>query len=126
MESVNSNNTKKVLIIEDEKAMGKAMEIKLQKGGITAHVVFSGEEGLKELQSGTYSLVLLDIMMPGIDGWEVLSVIREKGINTKVIITSNLSQEEDKKMAKEMGAIDFLVKSDASLSAIAEEVKSYL
>jgi DNA-binding response OmpR family regulator len=126
MERVTNSNTKKVLIIEDEKAMGRAMEIKLQKEGINAHAVFSGEEGIQELESGSYTLVLLDIMMPGIDGWQVLSAIHEKSIEVKIIITSNLSQEEDKKKAKELGAIDFLVKSDASLIAIAEEVKSYL
>lgn len=128
MENTNNVNksTKSVLIIEDEKAMAKAMEIKLQKAGIDAHAVFSGDEGLAELEKNPYSLVLLDIMMPGMDGWEVLTKIKEKGIKVKVIITSNLSQDEDKKKAKDLGAINFLVKSDASLSEIAEEVKSYL
>ena len=117
---------KKLLIIEDEKAMAKAMEIKLQKVGIDAHAVFSGDEGLAELGKNTYSLVLLDIMMPGMDGWEVMTKIKEKGLKVKVIITSNLSQEEDKKKAKEMGAVNFLVKSDSSLAAITEEIKGYL
>src|SRR3990167_3588980 len=126
----NINNTpssnNKVLIVEDEKAMAKAMEIKLQKVGIVALAVFNGEDALAALETNQYDLVLLDIMMPGMDGWEVMSKINEKGINVKVIITSNLSQEEDKKKAKELGAIDYLVKSDSTLSAIAEQVKSYL
>lgn len=128
MENTNniSKSTKKVLIVEDERAMAKAMEIKLQKARIDAHAVFSGDEGLAELEKNEYSLVLLDIMMPGMDGWEVMTKIKEKGIKVKVIITSNLSQEEDKKKAKELGAVDFLVKSDSSLSSIAEQVKSYV
>ncbi len=104
----------------------KEEEIKLQKAGIDAHAVFNGQEGLAELEKGGYSLVLLDIMMPGMDGWEVLENIREEGIKVKVIVTSNLSQEEDKKKAKEMGAVDFLVKSDSTLESIAEKVKSLL
>jgi DNA-binding response OmpR family regulator len=102
------------------------MELKLKKSGIDAHTVFGGEEGLAELEKGGYALVMLDIMMPGIDGWEVMSRIKAKGIHTKVVITSNLSQEEDKKKAKEMGAIDFLVKSDSTLSSIVEQIKGYL
>jgi two-component system, OmpR family, copper resistance phosphate regulon response regulator CusR len=115
-----------VLIIEDEKAIAMAMKIKLQKANIEVQAVFSGDEGIKEIDSNAYSLVLLDIMMPGIDGWEVLSHIVARGTKTKVIVTSNLSQEEDKKKAIEMGAVDFLVKSEASLSSIVEVVKSHL
>lgn len=117
---------KKVLIIEDEKSIARAMEVKLRKAGLDALAVFDGESGLKELETGTYSLVLLDIMMPTIDGWDVLSKIKQNGIKTRVIITSNLSQDEDKNKAKEMGAVDFLVKSDSTLASIANEVKRLL
>lgn len=117
---------KKVLIVEDERAMAMAMEIKLQKAGIVAHAVFSGEEGMTELRQGIYSLVLLDIMMPGLSGWEVMAKMQEENMKIKVIITSNLSQEEDKKKAQELGAVGFLVKSDSSLSTIVEEVKTHL
>lgn len=117
---------KKVLIMEDEMAMAKAMEVKLQKNGINALAVFTGEEGLRELEKGGYSLVLLDIMMPAMDGWEVMSRIKSKGLSIKVIVTSNLSQEEDKKRAAELGAVGFLVKSDTTLSNMVEEVKSHL
>ncbi len=128
MEPSNTVNQliKRVLIVEDEKTMAKAMEIKLQKAGITAHAVFTGDEALLALATREYQLVLLDIMMPGMDGWEVLTKISERGLGIKVIITSNLSQEEDKKRAMDLGAVDFLVKSDSSLSMIAEVVKSYL
>ena len=126
VEETNSMSTKKVLIVDDEKAMAKAMEIKLQKAGIDAFAVFSGEEGLAEIEKGGYSLVLLDIMMPVVDGWTILTKIKEKGLQIKVIVTSNLSQEEDKRKALEMGAFDFLVKSDSSLASIAEEVRTYL
>lgn len=120
------SENKKVLIIDDEKALAKAMEVKLQKSDIDAHAVFGGEEGLSELKKGGYSLVLLDIMMPIMDGWEVLGKIKEEKITAKVVITSNLSQEEDKKKAQDLGASGFLVKSDSSLATIVEEVKRLL
>ncbi len=118
--------SKKILIIDDAKPMAKAIEIKLQKNGYQAKAVFNGEQGIKELESSHYDLVLLDIMMPVVDGWNVLEQIKAKGIKTKVIITSNLSQEEDIKRAKEMGAFDFLVKSDTTLTGIADKVQTYL
>lgn len=126
MDNVKNVSTKKVLIVEDEKTMAMAMKIKLQKAGIDAYAVFSGEEGLAEIEKNIYSLVLLDIMMPVVDGWKILTNIKEKNLSIKVIITSNLSQEEDKKKALAMGALDFLVKSDSSLASIAENVRSYL
>src|SRR3989344_8012847 len=126
----NQNNPqiqrKKILIIEDEKAIARAIEIKLNKTGYLAKAVVDGETGLKELGLGGYDLVLLDIMMPIIDGWSVLSKIKERNIQVKVIITSNLNQDEDARRAKEMGAVGFLVKSNASLTNIIDEVKNFL
>jgi two-component system alkaline phosphatase synthesis response regulator PhoP len=116
----------KILVVDDEKAIAKAMQIKLQKLGYEATAVFDGGTAIKELETGQYVLVLLDLMMPVVDGWDVLKAILEKKIKVKVIITSNLSQEEDKRAALELGAIDFLVKSDSTLASIAEKVKSYL
>lgn len=117
---------KKILIIEDEKTSAKALEIKLQKVGYDTKTVFNGEEGLKELKNGDYDLVLLDILMPIVDGWSVLEKIKEKEIKVKVIITSNLSQPEDKKRAIEMGASDFMVKSDSTLTDIVDRIQSIL
>jgi DNA-binding response OmpR family regulator len=117
---------KKVLVIEDEKPMARALEVKLQKAGLEAHTVNDGQEGLNTLEKEHYDLALLDIMMPVMNGWEVLSKVKEKGINTKIIITSNLSQDEDKKKAKDLGAVDFIVKSNSTLTAIVEKVKSLL
>ncbi len=116
----------KILIIEDEKTSAKALEIKLLKEGHDVKTVFNGEEGIKELESGKYDLVVLDILMPVTDGWSVLEKIKEKNINVKVIIASNLSQPEDKKRAIELGASDFIVKSDSTLANIIEKIEIVL
>ncbi|OGH14945.1 MAG: hypothetical protein A3H50_03655 [Candidatus Levybacteria bacterium RIFCSPLOWO2_02_FULL_37_10] len=117
---------KKILIIEDEKPAAKAMEIKLKKAGYEVKAVLNGDEGLKELEKGRYDLVILDILMPVIDGWSVLEKIKEKGIKVKVIIVSNLSQPEDKKRAMELGASDYMVKTDSTLANIVDRVQSFL
>lgn len=119
-------NQKKVLVVEDEKPMAMALEIKLKKVGLNAKAVFDGEEAIKALEAENYDLVLLDIMMPVLDGWGVLEKVKSKGIKTKIIITSNLSQEEDKKRATDLGASGFIVKSDTSLTDIAKTVLEML
>ncbi len=117
---------KKILIIEDEKTSAKALEIKLRKAGHDVKTVSNGDVGLKELENDGYDLALLDILMPVADGWSVLEKIKEKGLKVKVIITSNLSQPEDKKRAMEMGASDYMVKSDSTLANIVDRVRSIL
>ncbi len=121
-----SSGSKRVLIIEDEKAMAKAVELKLQKSGFTARAVFNGQEALNVLESEAFDLILLDILMPVVDGWQVLEKLKEKGVKAKIVITSNLSQQEDIEKAKQLGASDFLVKSNSSLTEIAEKVSSLL
>ena len=117
---------KKIHIIEDEKPAAKAMAIKLKKAGYEVKAILNGDEGLKELEKGGYDLVILDILMPIIDGWSVLEKIKEKGIKVKVIIVSNLSQPEDKKRAMTLGASDYMVKTDSTLANIVDRVQSFL
>ncbi len=113
---------KKILIVEDELAMANALAIKLTKSGYEAKSVFNGQECMNELLANHYDLVLLDIMMPVMDGWQVLEEIKQKAVPVKVIITSNLSQEEDITKAKALGAVDFFIKSNESLADIVNEV----
>ena len=117
---------KKILIIEDEKPAARAMEIKLTKAGFNVKVVLNGDDGLIELEKGGYDLVILDILIPVIDGWRVLEEIKEKGMKVKVIIVSNLSQPEDKKRAMELGASDYMVKTESTLANIVDKVQSFL
>lgn len=116
----------KVLIVEDEKPMAMALEIKLKKVGLDAKAVFDGQQGLNEIESGNYDLILLDLMMPVMDGWTVLEKIKEKALKIKIIVTSNLGQPEDVTKAKSLGAIDFLIKSDNSITSIADKVLNLL
>jgi DNA-binding response OmpR family regulator len=112
----------KILIIEDELAIAKALQMKLTDAGLVVDLATNGRSGLEALQKDNYDLIILDLMMPEMDGWSVLSNMRQAGINTPVIVASNLSQAEDIDKAKQMGAVDFIVKSETSLAEIAARI----
>jgi len=96
--------------------------------GFDADTANSGAEAEKKIKSGKFDLVLLDLILPEADGFEVLKKIKgDPSVkNTKVVIFSNLSQEEDKEKAATLGADDFLTKSDYTPSEIVEHVKEML
>ncbi len=116
----------KILIAEDEKPMARALVLKLTKEGFDAQSAGDGEEALQILEKGGIDLMLLDLVMPKLDGFGVLKAVKERKIKVKIIVSSNLSQTEDFNKAKELGALDFMVKSNVSLSEIVEKVKKYL
>lgn len=126
MPTANQKTQYAILIVEDEMPMAKALEIKLTKSGYQTKSVSNGQEALDELQAGNYDLVLLDIMMPVMDGWAFLEHLKTYDIKTKVVVTSNLSQEEDFAKARSLGALDFLIKSNEPLESIVDKVKSVL
>lgn len=117
---------KKVLIAEDEKSMANAVKLKLEKNGFDAVIATNGVEAIAELKKGGYDLVLLDLIMPIKDGFGVLEDVKTLGIKTPIIIASNLGQTEDIRRAKELGAVDFFVKSDTPIVEVIERVKRVL
>lgn len=117
---------KKILIIEDERPMARALELKLAHAGFESISAGNGKDGIAILEKGNFSLILLDLVMPKMDGFSVLEALKQKGIKTPVIIVSNLSQPEDEKRAKALGAKAFLVKSDTQIAAIVEKVIEFL
>lgn len=113
---------KSVLICEDERAISKALQLKLQKSGFEVEQAFDGEAALSILEKKSFDIVLLDLLMPKVDGFAVLEALKEKGSKVKVVVTSNLSQDEDKKRATDLGAIGYLVKADTPISKIVEYI----
>ncbi|PWB39147.1 MAG: hypothetical protein C3F02_00820 [Parcubacteria group bacterium] len=116
----------KVLIAEDEKPMAKALQLKLSNVGFDVRVAGNGEEALAALEKEQFDIMLLDLVMPKLDGFGTLQAIAAKKIKVPVIITSNLSQEEDKARTRELGAVDYIVKSDTPINQIVETVKKHL
>ncbi len=117
---------KKILIAEDERPIAKAIELKLKGAGYEAVVVNDGEAALRILEEQKFDLIMLDLVMPKKTGFDVLEDLKEKGDKTPVIVTSNLSQEEDLKKSKELGVVDYFVKSDTPLVEIIQKVSNYL
>ena len=116
----------KILIAEDEKPMARALELKLNKEGFDAHAVFNGEEVLEAVKKESYDLLLLDLIMPKKDGFSVLAALKELKNTMPVIVSSNLSQDEDMQRAHKMGAKDYFVKSNTPINEIVTRVKKAL
>jgi DNA-binding response OmpR family regulator len=114
--------SKKILIIEDEKTLAKALELKLTHSGFDVKAVFNGEDGIKQIEKSSFDLILLDLIMPRMDGFTVLKTLKTKGVVTPVMVLSNLSQEDDIKRSRQFGAVDFFIKSNTPITTIVERV----
>lgn len=117
---------KKILVVEDRKPMAKALSIKLERAGFVVQVAEDGEMALKFLKDEQFDLILLDLVMPKIDGFSLLAEMQTRKIKTPAIVLSNLSQEEDERRAKELGAIDYFVKSDIPINEVVERIQKTL
>lgn len=118
----------KILVAEDDVFLIKIYQAKLTKAGFEVKIAADGEEVGKILQTFIPDVILLDLIMPKMDGFAVLSQLKstEQYKHIPVIITSNLSQLEDKQKALDMGAAEYLVKSDISIQGVVDKIKSYL
>lgn len=117
---------KKILIVEDEKPMAKALQLKLNNSGYEAEVVFDGESALNFLKKKKVDLIILDLVMPKLDGFGVLKSLKDKKNKIPVIVASNLGQVDDIQKAKDLGAKDYFVKSDTSLKEVIENIVKVL
>lgn len=121
-----SNSQKKILIAEDEKPLARAISLKLEKEGFLTEMVYDGEEVEKKITAGEYDLILMDLMMPKLDGFSVMEKMKSDNIKIPVIIMSNLSQETDKARVIQAGAIAYFVKSDIKLFEVVAFIKETL
>ena len=122
------SNTKSqmILIVEDERPLAHALEMKLKNEGYVTHTCGNGTDALVELEKGGYGLVLLDIIMPVMDGFAVLAEMQQRKYTVPIIVLSNLGQEEDRAKSKELGAVDYFVKSNTPIAQIMQRVKTVL
>lgn len=117
---------KKILVLEDEVPLSKALCIKLENEGFEPIAAMNGEDAIREIDVRTFDLTILDLVTPRVDGFAVLKHLREKDKETPVFVVSNLSQQEDMKQALSMGANKYFVKSNISLGEIVDEAKKLL
>jgi DNA-binding response OmpR family regulator len=116
--------SKRVLIVEDERPLAHALELKLQHEGFVAKIATNGQECLDLLDKEVFDVVLLDMMMPVMDGFQVLQELQKRPVKPTVFVLSNLSQHEDESRVLGAGAKKYFIKSNTPLSVIIEEVKN--
>jgi DNA-binding response OmpR family regulator len=117
---------KKLLLAEDERTIARALKLKLELSGFEVITATNGEDALTILKEQKIDLLLLDIMMPKVDGFSVMEEMKKMKNKTPIIVLSNLSQEDDIKRAQDLGAIDFFVKSNTPLSEILVKINTFL
>lgn len=123
-------HSKKILIVEDDQLLLDLCCKKLQKEGFDIDIAIEGNTALEKIFSNKPDLILLDLVLPGIDGFEILKKIKENSDNTikkiPVIILSNLGQESDIEKGKKLGATDYLIKASVTMDEIVKKVKDLL
>ena len=117
---------KRILIVEDEKALSHALALKMGHEGFTTQIADSGFEGMKQALGGTFDIILLDLIMPEVDGFAILQELQAKKVKTPVIVLSNLGQDEDREKAKKLGAADYFVKANTPIADILKKVKNMI
>jgi two-component system phosphate regulon response regulator PhoB len=121
-------NKKKILLVEDDNALASVYQSRLELEGFEVNRVANGEVALSSAVEFKPDLILLDAMMPKINGFDVLDILRNtpETTNVRVIMLTALSQLKDKERAKELGADDYLVKSQVVISDVVDRIKHHL
>ncbi|HYV33395.1 MAG TPA: response regulator [Candidatus Limnocylindria bacterium] len=114
-----------VLIVEDEKPLCNLLQEALTKAGFTATGVYDGQAALDSLAKNKYDLVLLDMLLPKVDGFGVLAEMSQRHDLTPVIVVSNLGLDESKKGAMDLGAKNYLIKSETTVAEIIKMVRNF-
>lgn len=119
---------KQVLLIEDDPFLIDIYTTKLKEAGFEVGVAEDGERALEKIKERTPDLVILDIVLPNIDGWGILKEIRkdEKFKNLKVMILSNLGQRKEVEKGIKLGATQYLIKAHHTPSQVMEKIRQIL
>lgn len=128
METADQTATRKILLVEDDDALANVYLMRLEVEGFEVRRAINGEEALAAAIDYHPDLILLDVMMPKIDGYEVLDILRHtpQTASTKIIVITALSQDTDRKRAQDLGADDFLVKSQVVIADVIMRIKYHL
>ena len=119
---------KKILIVEDDKFLRELIVKKMSNEGYEVVEAADGEQGLQKIKEDKPDLILLDLILPGIDGFEVLAQKKEDPFIAAipVIVLSNLGQKEDVDKGLNLGAVDYLIKAHFTPGEIIEKVRNII
>lgn len=120
--------TRKILLAEDDRFMRKAADAALRHHGFTVITASDGEEALRLARAELPDLILLDLIMPKLQGFAVMRALKLDPLTSgiPVVVISNLEQASDLKTATELGAVDYWVKANVGLEELAKRVESLL
>lgn len=123
-----SERQKKILLVEDDDALANVYMTRLQAEGFALKRVPNGEDALAAALNYKPDLILLDVMMPKVSGFDVLDILRNtpETTNIKVIMLTALSQDSDKERAESLGVDDYLVKSQVVIADVVAKIKMHL
>jgi len=116
---------KKIVLVEDDPFLIDIYTLKIKEAGFEVQAVEDGDKALSALEKEKPDLLLLDIVLPNCDGWEVLKRVREKEQfkDLPVIILSNLGQKQEVEKGLDLGAVKYLIKAHYTPTEVVEEVK---
>ena len=119
---------KKILLVEDDEGLAQVYLTRLEVEGFQLKRVPNGEDALAAALEFKPDLILLDVMMPKVSGFDVLDILRNtpETTNIKIVMLTALSQEEDRQKAESMGVDDYLVKSQVVIADVVERIKRQL
>lgn len=119
---------KKILLVEDDRFLSSLLKSRLEKDGdFEVALATSGDEALAELERTTPDLIILDIILPGKSGFEILEELRAKpGAQVPVIVMSNLGQEADVARGRELGAVEYFVKSNTPIDDLIAKIRGMI
>lgn len=122
-------NKKKVLIIDDSPFMTQMFSLRLHDEGFESLIAGSGEDGLKIADNEIPSIILLDIAMPGMTGWDVLKALKSDKKTKEIpvlILTNSKGNEDDRERASKLGAAEYLMKIELKVDDIIKIVNKYV
>ena len=125
---MSDSKQKMILIVEDDDNLAGVYETRLQAEGFATKRVPNGEDALQAAIAAKPDLILLDVMMPKVSGFDVLDILRNtpETQNAKVIMLTALSQESDKEKAKSLGVDDYLIKSQVVIADVVDRIREHL
>ncbi len=122
------SHPKKILLVEDDDALASVYETRLEAEGFQTRRVPNGEDALAAAIEYKPDMILLDVMMPKVSGFDVLDILRNtpETINVKIIMLTALSQDADRERAQSLGVDDYLVKSQVVIADVVDRIKQHL
>jgi DNA-binding response OmpR family regulator len=121
------DNKKKILVVEDEPMLATVLKGRLEKEGFEVSQAKDGIEALTDLKQNKYDLVLLDIILPKMSGFEIMESIKSdpNASDIPIVIVSNLGQESDIQRGQMLGAIGYFIKAQLSIEELVSKIKEF-